>query len=92
MEGGFQRSLWLFALNGYCVFEDDVCVDPSSVLNERPSYANITFSGFFVGPCTSWPEVIDKGPNYMVSLLSGFYVGARCPLMLVSPRGAVVKV
>ena len=43
MEGGFQRSLQLFVVNGYCVFEDDVCVDPSSVLDERPNYSNITF-------------------------------------------------
>ena len=44
MEGGFEKSLHLFVFNGYCVFEDDVCVDLSSVLDGRPNYANITFS------------------------------------------------
>ena len=92
MEGGFQRSLWLFAVNGYCVFEDDVSVDSSGVLDKRPNYANITFSGFVVRPCIGCPVVIDKGPNYTVGLLLGFYAGARCPLVLVSPRGATVKV
>ena len=61
------------------MFEDDVCADPSGVLDERPNYANISFSGFFVGPCIGWPEVIDKGPDYAVGLLLGFYIGARCP-------------
>ena len=91
MEGGFQSSLWLFTINGYCVFEDDVCADPSSVLDGRPNYANISFSGFFVGPCTGWPEVIDKGPDYTIGLLSGFYVGARCAPVLVYLGGATVK-
>ena len=40
MEGGFQRSLQLFVVNGYCVFEDDVCVDLSGALDKRPNYAN----------------------------------------------------
>ena len=85
-------------LYGYLLLMDIVCLRMMSVLTHQVSWTRglamptSTFSGFFVGPCTSWPEVIDKGPNYMVSLLSGFYVGARCPLMLVSPRGAVVKV
>ena len=92
MKGGFQRSLLLFVVNGYCVFEDDVSVDPSSVLDKRPSYANITFSGFVVRPCIGCPVVIDKGPNYTVDLLSGFYAGARCPPVLVSPGGAAIKV
>ena len=61
MEGDFQRSLQLFVVNGYCVFEDDVSVDLSSVLDGRLNYANITFSGLFVGPCVDRPEVIDKG-------------------------------
>ena len=92
MERGFQRSLWLFVVNGYCVFEDDVYVNPSSVLDERPNYANITFSGFFAGPCTGRPEVINKGPNYVTGLLSGFYAGAKCPPVLAPFGGAAVKV
>ena len=43
MEGGFQKSLQLFVVNGYCVFEDDVCVDLLGGLDGRPNYANITF-------------------------------------------------
>ena len=74
------------------MFEDDVCVDPSGVLDERPNYANISFSGFFVGPCTGWLEVIDKGLDYTADLLSRLHVGARCPPVLVSPGGATVKV
>ena len=40
------------------MFEDDVCVGLLGVLDERPKYAIITFSGFFGGPCTGWPKVI----------------------------------
>ena len=74
------------------MFEDDAFVDPSGVLDGRPNYANITFSGFFAGPCTGWPEVINKGPDYAAGLLSGFYDGARCPPILVPSGGAAVKV
>ena len=49
MEGGFQRSLQLFVVNGYYVFEDDVFVDLSSVLDGRPNNANITFQGSLLG-------------------------------------------
>ena len=86
MKGGFSSSLWLFVVNGYCVFEDDVCAGPSGVLDERLNNANISFSGFFVGPCTSWPEVIDKGPDYAAGLLLRFYAGARCPLEVQRSR------
>ena len=43
MEGGFKKSLQLFIVNVYFVFENDVCVDLSGVLDGRPNYANITF-------------------------------------------------
>ena len=69
------------------MFEDDVCVGPSGVLDERPKYANITFSGFFVGPCTGRPKVIEKGPDYTDGLLLGF-----CPPMLAPFGRAAVKV
>ena len=92
MEGGFQRSLQLFAINGYCVFEDDVCVDLSCVLDGRTNYASITFSGFFAGPYVDRPKVIDKGPDYVVGLILGFYARVRCPLVLAPFRGAIVKV
>ena len=40
MEGGFQKSLQLFIITGYCVFGDDVCVDLSGVLNRKPNCGN----------------------------------------------------
>ena len=42
------------------MFENDVCVDSSSVLDGRPNYADITFSRLFVGPCVNRPEVMDE--------------------------------
>ena len=50
------------------MFEDDVCVDLSGVLDGRCNYANITFSRLFVGPCVDRPEVMDKGPDYSTAL------------------------
>ena len=43
------------------MFEDDVYVDPSSVLDGRPKYPNITFLELFAGPCVDRPEVMDEG-------------------------------
>ena len=74
------------------MFEDDVCVDPSGVLDRRPNYANITFSGPFAGPCADQPEVIDKGPDYAAAFFWGFMLGLGAPLVLAPFRGAVVKV
>ena len=47
MERGFQKSLQLFVANGYCVFEDDVFIDLSGVLDGKPDYANVPFSKIF---------------------------------------------
>ena len=77
MEGGFLRSLQLFVVIGYCMFEDGVYVNLSNVLDGRLNYANITFLGLFARPHVDRPEVIDKGPDYANGLLLGFYVGAR---------------
>ena len=74
------RGLYSYSSLMDTVFEDDVCVDSSGVLDWRPNFANITFSGLFVRPCTSRSEVIDKGPDYVANLLSGFYARARCPV------------
>ena len=41
--GDFDKSLQLFVTYGYCVFEDDVCVDLSGILDRRSKYVNITF-------------------------------------------------
>ena len=92
MEGGFQKSLQLFIVNGYCVFEDDVYVDLSGVLDGRPNYANITFSELFTRPCVDRSEVMDKGPDYAIALLSEFYVRARFPPMLMPFGGASINV
>ena len=61
MEGGFQKSLQLFVTNGYCVFEDDICVDLSSVLDGKPNYSNVPLSKLFARPCVYRPEVLDGG-------------------------------
>ena len=92
MEGGFQKSLQLFIVNGYCVFEEDVSVDLSGVLDSKPNYANVTFSMLFVRPCVDRLEVMDEGPDYATTLLSEFYDGAKCPPMSAPSRGAMVKV
>ena len=47
MEGDFQKSLQLFVTNGYCVFEDNVCVDLSGVLDGKLDYINVPFSMLF---------------------------------------------
>ena len=46
MEGGFQKPLQLFVVYGYCVFEYDICVDLSDVLDGKPDYANTPLSEF----------------------------------------------
>ena len=33
MEVGFQKFLQLFVANGYCVLENDICVDLPNVLD-----------------------------------------------------------
>ena len=83
--------LQLFVANGYHVFEDDVCVDPSYASDGRPTYANITFSELFVGPCVDWPKVMDEGSDYMLPLFSEFCARATCPLVLALSRVATTK-
>ena len=51
MGGDFKKPLQMIAAYGYCVFEDDVCANPSDAPYGRPTYANITFLELFVGPC-----------------------------------------
>ena len=48
MEGGFQKSLQLFVANGYCVLEDDICVDLPDVLYGKHDHANSPLLEFFV--------------------------------------------
>ena len=92
MEGGFQKSLQLFIANGYCVFEDGVCVDLSGVLDGKPNYANVPFSELFAGPYIDRPEVMDKRHDYATPLLSKFCARARCSPVLVPFGVAAVKV
>ena len=59
MKGGFQKSLQLFVTNGYCVFEDDICVDLPDVLDGKPDYANSPFSEFFAkARCPPYPGTL----------------------------------
>ena len=46
MEVGFQKSLELFVANGYCVFENDICINLLDVLGGKPNYANSLLSRF----------------------------------------------
>ena len=81
-----------FVFNGYCVFEDDVCVDLSSVLDGKSNYTNVPFSGLFVRPCVDRLMVRDEGPDYATTLLSEFCARARC-LPVLAPFGvATVEV
>ena len=92
MEGGFQKSLQLFFAKGYCVFEDDVCVDLSGVLDGKPNYANVPFSKLFTRPCVDRPKVMAEGPDYVTTLLLELCANARCPFVLAPSGVAAVKV
>ena len=74
------------------MFEDDICVDLSGVLDGKPNYANVPFSELFVGPCIDRPKVMDKGPNYATALLSNLCTRARCPPVLAPSGVSAVKV
>ena len=92
MEGGFQKSLQLFVVNGYYVFEEDICIDVSGVLDGKPNYANVPFLGLFARPCVNWPEVMAEGPDYATALLSQFGARARFPPVLAPPGVVAVEV
>ena len=47
MEGGFHKSLRLFVANGYCVFENDICVDLLDALGGKLDCANSPLPRFF---------------------------------------------
>ena len=82
----------LFFANGYCVFEDDICVDLSGVLDGKPNYANIPLSKLFARPCVDRLEVLDGGHDYATALLSKFFARARSPPILEPSGVASVKV
>ena len=67
------------------MFEDDICVDLSNVLDGKPNYANIPLSELFAKPCVDRPEVLDGGPDYAVALLAEFFLGLGAPC-LGAPR------
>ena len=46
------------------MFEDDACVNPSDVVDGRPTDAIITFSESFVRPSVDRPEVMYEGLDY----------------------------
>ena len=71
MGGDFQNPLQLLTAYRYCVFEDDVCINPSDAPYGRPTYANITLSELFVGPCIGRPKVMDEVPDYATAPVFG---------------------
>ena len=75
----FQKPLQLLVAYGCYVFEDDVCVDPSGVPDERPNYANITFLELFTGPCIGQLKVMDEGSDFSTAHFSEFCAGTTCP-------------
>ena len=75
-------SLHLLVTNGYCVVEDDICVDLSGVLDGKPNYANVPLVELFARPCIGRLEVLDGGLDYATALLSEFFARAGCPLVL----------
>ena len=50
------------------MFEEDVSVALSGVLDSRPNYANVTFSKLFVEPCVDRSKVMDEGSDYATAL------------------------
>ena len=73
------------------MFEDNVRVDLSSVLDGKPNYVEVPFSELFSGPCIDLSEVMDEGLDYAALLLE-FCARPRCPPMLAPSGGVVVKV
>ena len=74
--GDFQKSLQPFVAYGYCVFEDDVCVDPSGIPNGRPNFANITFSKLFAG--LAWTGWISPWCRFVLFTCGSSELGASC--------------
>ena len=74
------------------MFEDDICVDLSGVLDGKPNYANIPFSKLFARPYVDRPEIMNEGPSYVAALLSELCARARCPPVMMPSRVAMVKV
>ena len=78
--GDFQKPMQSLIAYGYCVFEDDLCVDLSGASYGRPTFANITFSELFVGPCVDSSEVMDEGPDYAATpFFQSFVLGLCAP-------------
>ena len=91
MEVCFQKSLLLFVADGYCVFENNICVDLLDVLGREIDCANSPLLGFSAKarcPLVLAPSII-AAVKVANSLLSGFFTRARYPLVL-APSGAIV--
>ena len=73
------------------MFEDGVCVDPLTALDERPNRANITFLELFARRCVDRLEVMDEGLDYATALLSELCAKARCPPTLAPFGVATVE-
>ena len=89
--GGRLSEVSTIVVNGYYVFEDDICVDLPNVLDGMPDYANAPLSRFVARSCVDRPEVLDGKPSYVNSPLPEFFAKARCPPILVPLGVAAVK-
>ena len=91
MEVGFHKSLQLFVANGYCVFENNICVYPD-VLSGEPYCANSPLPGFFVK--ARCPPVLAPSGIAAVEVanspLPRFFARAGCSLVLV-PFGIATR-
>ena len=74
------------------MFEDDVCVDLSGVLDGKPNYANILFLELFARPYVDQLEIMNEGPNYAATFLLELCAKARFPPVMTLSRVATVKV
>ena len=94
MEVGFQKSLRLFVTNGYCVFENDICVDLPDVLGGELDRANSPFSRFFAR--ARCPSVLIPFGIVAVEVanfpIPGFFAKARCPPVLAPSGVTAVEV
>ena len=80
MEGGFQSSLWLFAFNGYCVFEDVVCTNPSGVLDGSLTMQTSLFQGSLLGLAQVGLRLLTRGLIMRLAFFQGSTLGLGSPL------------
>ena len=87
MEGGSQRSLQLFVVNGYCVFEDDVCVDLLVSKMGGLTMSTSPFQGFLLGLAQVSLRSLTRGSIMRLVFFQGSMLGLSAPLCRCSGRG-----